>query len=125
MLVERSLAWLSSEKLYQQLQQLTETIGLSLGNPYGRVRGRIEEAEGDGNSIERPTVSANPDHWELPETEPSTKEHTGAGSRLLSGLSGKGWAQSCRTLMPQGTGMPGGWGETRVRTRTGQHLEFN
>jgi hypothetical protein len=33
--------------------------GVDVGNPYGRVRGRIEGAEGDGSPIERPTVSVN------------------------------------------------------------------
>jgi hypothetical protein len=45
-------------------------------DPYGRVRAKIEGAEGDGNLIRRPTVSTNLDPWELPETEPPIKEHT-------------------------------------------------
>jgi hypothetical protein len=40
---------------------------------------RTEAAEGDGDPIGRPTVSTNRDPWELPETKPSTKEHTQAG----------------------------------------------
>ena len=85
MLADRSLAWLSSERLYLQLtktdadtyrQHWTET-----GGPYGRVRGRIEGTERDGNLIERPTVSINLDPWELPETEPPTQEHTWAAPR--------------------------------------------
>ena len=51
------------------------------GDPYGRVRGRIEEAEGDANPIGRTTVSANLNPWELPKSEPPTKEHTWAGPR--------------------------------------------
>jgi hypothetical protein len=43
---------------------------------YGRVRRRIKGTEGNGIPIGRPTVSTNLDLWELPETEPSTKEHT-------------------------------------------------
>ena len=35
-------------------------------DPYGRVRGRIEEAEGDGNPIGRTTVSSYLDTWEAP-----------------------------------------------------------
>jgi hypothetical protein len=31
------------------------------GDPYGRVRGRIEGAEGHGNPIGRPTLSTNLD----------------------------------------------------------------
>ena len=45
------------------------------GDHYSRVRGRTEGAEGDGNPIGRPTVSTNLEPWELPETEPPTKEH--------------------------------------------------
>jgi hypothetical protein len=37
---------------------------------YGRVRRRTEGAKGDCNLIGRPTVSANLDLWELPETKP-------------------------------------------------------
>jgi hypothetical protein len=55
-----------------------------VGDPYGRVRGRIEGAEGDGNPIGRPTVSTNLDPRELSETKPPTKEHTFAGPRLLA-----------------------------------------
>jgi hypothetical protein len=50
---------------------------LKTGDPYGRVRGRIEGAEGDENPKERPTVSIYLDPRELPETKPSTKEHEG------------------------------------------------
>jgi hypothetical protein len=45
----------------------------------GKIRGRTEEAEGDGNPIGRTTVLTNLDPWELPETKPLTKEHTWAG----------------------------------------------
>ena len=54
-------------------QPLTE-----VREPYGRVRGRTEGAEGDGNPIGR-IVSTNPDSWELQETKPPTKEHTWTG----------------------------------------------
>jgi hypothetical protein len=46
------------------------------GDPYGRVRGRIEETEGHGNPIGRPTVSTNLDLWELPEIKPPKIIHT-------------------------------------------------
>jgi hypothetical protein len=68
---------------------------------YGRVRGRIEGTEGDGNPIGRPTVSIYLDPEELPETEPPTKEHTWANLKpqahmkqrtVLSGLIEKGCA---------------------------------
>jgi hypothetical protein len=32
---------------------------------YGSVRRRIKGAEGDSNPTGRPTVSTNPDSWEL------------------------------------------------------------
>ena len=87
MLADRSLAWLSSERLYQQLteqmQILTANHCTEIEEPYGRVRGRLEGAERDDNPIGRPTVSTNLDPWELPETEPPTKEHTQAGLRRL------------------------------------------
>jgi hypothetical protein len=48
-LVDRSLAWLTSERIYQHLRQtqiLTANHWTEIGNPYGRVRGRTETAEG-------------------------------------------------------------------------------
>jgi hypothetical protein len=42
------------------------------------IRGRMEEAEQESNLIRRLRVSTNPDLWELPETLPSTWQHTGA-----------------------------------------------
>ena len=35
--------------------------------------GKVEEAEGEGDPIERPAVSTNPDPWELPKTEPANR----------------------------------------------------
>jgi hypothetical protein len=52
---------------------------MEVGNPYGKDRGRIKGAGGDGNPIGRTTVSTNLDPWRLRETEPPTKEHTQAG----------------------------------------------
>jgi hypothetical protein len=46
---------------------------------YGRFRGKIEGAKGNGNSIGRQTVSTNLDTSELPENKSPTKEHTWAG----------------------------------------------
>jgi hypothetical protein len=40
---------------------------------YGRVGGRIERTEGEGNSKGRPTVSTNLDPFELPEIKPRPK----------------------------------------------------
>ena len=62
-----------------QKQILTVNHCTEVRDPCGRVRGRIEGAEGDGNSIGRPTISTNTDPWELPETKPPTKEHTQGG----------------------------------------------
>ena len=66
------------------MQILTANHWTEVRDPYGRVRGRIEGAEGDGNPIGRPTVSTNLDPWELPETEPPTKEHTLACPKPLA-----------------------------------------
>jgi hypothetical protein len=49
------------------------------GDPSGRVMGRIEGPEGNGNPTGRPKVSTNLEPWELIETEPFTKEKTQAG----------------------------------------------
>jgi hypothetical protein len=58
------------------MQILTSNHYIEVGDPYGRVRVRIEGAEGDGNPIGRPKESTNLYHWEVPETKPPTKEHT-------------------------------------------------
>ena len=41
------------------------------------VRGRIKEAEEEGDPIGRPIVSTNSDPRELLETEPPISQHTG------------------------------------------------
>jgi len=43
---------------------------MEVRDPYGRVRGRIEGPQGDGNPTGRSIASTNLDSWELPETEP-------------------------------------------------------
>jgi hypothetical protein len=83
---ERSLAWLSPERLYQQLtkthgQILTANHWTEAMNPHGRVRGRIEGTEGNGIPTRRTTVSTNLDSWELTEIKPPTKSIHG----LLNG----------------------------------------
>jgi hypothetical protein len=64
-------------------------------------RGQVKEAEGDGNPIERTTVSTNLNPSEPPETKPPTRQHTWAGlwppahtqqRTAFSGLSRRGWA---------------------------------
>ena len=47
------------------MQILTANHWTEVRDPNGRVRGRIEGAEGDGNPIGRPTVSKNSDPCEL------------------------------------------------------------
>jgi hypothetical protein len=66
------------------MQILTANHWTQVGNPYGRVRGRIKGTEGDDDPIRRPTMSTNLDPWELPETKPSIKECTQVGPRLLT-----------------------------------------
>ena len=45
---------------------------------FGRVTGRIGGLKEDSNPTGRQAVSTNLGSWEVPETEPPTKEHTGA-----------------------------------------------
>ena len=54
-----------------------------MGHAYGRVRERIEGAEGDGNPTGKPTVSTSLDARELAEIKPPTEEHSWAGPRPL------------------------------------------
>ena len=61
------------------MQILTAKHWTGVKDLYGRVMGRIEGTEEDGNTIGRPTVPTNLDPRELPETKPPTKEHTQAG----------------------------------------------
>ena len=49
---------------------LTAKHWTEVGDHYERVGGRTEGTEGYGNLIIRPSLSTNPDPWELPETEP-------------------------------------------------------
>ena len=58
------------------MQILTARLWTELGDRYGRVRGRIEGAEGDGNPIGRPTVSSNLDPWSSQRNKLPTKEHS-------------------------------------------------
>jgi hypothetical protein len=41
------------------MQTLLSNHWSEIGDPYGRIRGRIEGAEAEGNPIGRPTVSTN------------------------------------------------------------------
>ena len=49
MLASRSLAWLFSERLYQQLTEIEADIGLRSGISMEKLGGRVEGDEGDGN----------------------------------------------------------------------------
>ena len=50
-----------------------------VGDPHGRVKGRIVGVERDGIAIGITTVTTNPNPSELPETKPPTKEYTWVG----------------------------------------------
>lgn len=84
---ERSIAWLSSERAYQQLTETNKDIYLipnhcsEVREPYSWIRRRIEAAEGEGDPIWRPHKSTNLDPWGIPETELPIRQHTGAGGR--------------------------------------------
>ena len=57
MLADRSLACLSSERLYQQLIETeadTANVGLRSETPMEELGGRTEGAEGDGDTIGKP-----------------------------------------------------------------------
>jgi hypothetical protein len=76
-LADRSLALLSSEKLYQQLTETDADLYRQPldydREPSGRIRGRIEGAEGESNPIGRLIVSNNLEPWDLSGTKPLTK----------------------------------------------------
>ena len=82
-LAVRSLAWLSSERLYpaadwDRCRYLKANHWTEVGDPYGRIRERIEGTKGNDNPIGRTIVSTNRNPWELSETKPPTKKHTWA-----------------------------------------------
>jgi hypothetical protein len=64
---------------------------IEVGNPYGVIRGRIEGAEGEGNTIRRLAISTNLDPWEFSETKPPTRQDSSAGPRPLAHI-----AENCR-----------------------------
>jgi hypothetical protein len=66
------------------MQILTANYWTEVPDSYGKVRGRTEEAKGDGNPIRRITVSTNPDPWELPEPKSSIREHIQADPWTLA-----------------------------------------
>jgi hypothetical protein len=73
MLIEQILAWLFSQRPYQQL---TDTDTDNYTHPLDWSQGSlcwIEEADGESGPIGRSTVSTNPDPRELLETELPTR----------------------------------------------------
>ena len=66
----------NTESIRIRGEESYETIEAYTGNCNGLG---IEGTEGDCNPIGRVTLSTNLDPWELPETEPPTKEHAWAG----------------------------------------------
>jgi hypothetical protein len=60
------------------MQRSTEGRYGTLMEEFG---GKNEGSEGDRNPTGRPKVSTNLNLWELSETEPPTKHHTGVRSR--------------------------------------------
>jgi hypothetical protein len=78
MLVGRTLAWLSSERLHlaadsDRCRHPQPNSGWSLGNSYGRIGGRIMGPEGDKNSTGRLTESTNLDPWDSLESETTNR----------------------------------------------------
>ena len=55
------------------MQILTDNHWITIGEPYGIIRGRIEGAEGESNPIGRLIVSINLEPWDLPDTKPLAK----------------------------------------------------
>ena len=51
------------------------------GDPYGSIGERLEEAEEEGDSRGRQSVSTNLDPQDLSDTEPSTRQRTPADMR--------------------------------------------
>ena len=72
------------------MQILTANHWTEVGDPYGGIKGKTEGIEREGYLIGRPPVSTNLDSWELPETEPQTRQRTRAGSRSLTHIQQRG-----------------------------------
>jgi hypothetical protein len=80
--------------LYRHI--LIPNHGTEVNDPYGGIRWRLEEAEDEDNPIERSAVSTNLDTWGFPDTEPPTREDTGAG-----------WSQTLKRHIWDIRGLPG------------------
>jgi hypothetical protein len=57
------------------MQILTANHWTEAEDPYGSIKGRTEEAEGDCNPTGRTTVSTDPVISDLPEAKLPNKEH--------------------------------------------------
>jgi hypothetical protein len=80
-LTDRSLTWLSSERLNKQTHILTPNHWTEVMDPCDWIRDRLEEAKEEGNPIGRPAISTNMDPWDLSDTEPPNMKHTWTGLR--------------------------------------------
>jgi hypothetical protein len=85
MLINRSLAWLPSERPNKQLREsdadiYTQPMDRSQW-PCGWIREKLEEAEEEGDPIGRPAVSTNLDPQDCSNTEPPTRRHTPSDMR--------------------------------------------
>lgn len=73
-------------------------------DPYGRIEGRIEGTEGDGNPTGRSTVTTKLGPWSNPENELPTEEHTNTGPNHPPPLPDKcsifwpQWRRICQVL---------------------------
>ena len=61
---------------WDRCSYLTANYWTKVWDPSGRVRGRIEGTEGNGNAIGILTILINLVPWVLPEAKPLIKEHT-------------------------------------------------
>ena len=65
----------------KQTQILTPNHFTEVGDPYGWIKGRMEDTEKEDYPIGRPAVSTTPDPWDVSETKSPTRQHTVAGQR--------------------------------------------
>ena len=116
---------------------------MEVRDPYGRIRGRTEEIDEEGNPIGRLTVSTSLNPWELPETNQRaslTPTHTHICNRGMPCLASvredlPNLGETCcprRGNAPQGVALSeakGRWTSGRILqgARTGrgrQHLRY-
>jgi hypothetical protein len=86
MLTDRSLAWLSSERPYQELTETdadTYTTGLTSGTLMAELGEGLKKLK-RRDPLGRLSVLTNPEPSELPETEQQIRHHTQASPRPLA-----------------------------------------